>query len=178
MKNLSNYIQTLDFEYAISYSGFRGEKFIHLREENQDKIQQIKQEIKSARLMESLKLKKKIDILSQEINDRNSRIINQEGTLHKSAISVHRFEKGDEEIKSIFRILKTKLKEQCVTICAPVYRDALVFYSKKGNIVGILQICFSCFRIEDENRIDFEVDHKIYSKLKKELIQLGHQIED
>ena len=178
MKNLSNYIQNLDFEYAISYSGLRGERFMKLNIENQEKIQQIEKKIESARYMPALKLRKKMKALSDEVDLTHSRVINQTGNLHKSAIEVHRFEKEDKEIKSILKVLKSKFREQCVTMCRPTFRDAIVFFSEKGNILGILQICFGCISIEDENQELFEVDHKIFPKLKKELIRLGHQIKD
>ena len=145
MENLSKYIKSLNFEYAISYSGLRGEKFINLEEENNKEIKGIEKEIESARFMQVPKLNKKIDALKAEINPYNSRVINKNGQLHKSAKVICKFEKDSEELRSIFEILKSNFDKQVFAMCPPVLRDAIVFYSKEEKIVGILQMCFSCW---------------------------------
>ncbi|MFK7799010.1 MAG: hypothetical protein AB8E82_16270 [Aureispira sp.] len=106
MENLSNYIQSLNFEYAISYSGLRGEKFVNLEKENKEKIKKIEKEVESARFMQIPKLTKKIEALKAEINPYNSRVINKNGELHKSTKMIRKFEKDSEELKSVFKILK------------------------------------------------------------------------
>lgn len=178
MENLSNYIQRLNFEYAISYSGLRGENFINLEKENREEIKKIEKELESARFMQIPKLNKKIEALKTEINPYNSRVINKNGELHKSAKIIRKFEKGSEELKSILNILKSNFDEQVFAMCSPVLRDSIVFYSKEDEIVGILQMCFSCWWMKNENEEDFEVDQKIFPLLKEKLIQLGHQIEN
>lgn len=178
MKNLSKYIKSLNFEYAISYSGLRGEKFIKLEEESKKKISRIEKEIESAKFMEKPKLNKEIKGLKKEINIYNSRIVTKRGEIHKSTSQIHKFEKDDKEIKEIFEILNSKFEEQYVGMCTPIFRDAIVFYSKEEEIKGILQMCFSCSWIKNENEEDFEVDHKIFPKLMNQLIKLGHKIEN
>ena len=178
MKNLSNYIQSLNFEYAISYSGLRGEKFLNLEVENKKEIKRIEKEIESARFMQKPKLNAKIEDLKSEINLSNSRVINKKGDFHKSTEVVYKFEKDDKEIKSIFKILTSKFEEQVVAACAPILRDSIAFYSKQDEIVGILQMCFTCWSIKNEKEEYFEVDHKIFPILKDKLIQIGHPIEN
>jgi hypothetical protein len=63
-------------------------------------------------------------------------------------------------------------------MCPPIFRDAIVFYSKENEIKGILQMCFSCSWIKNEDEEDFEVDHKIFPKLMNQLIKVGHKIEN
>ena len=75
MKNLSKYIKSLNFEYAISYSGLRGEKFMKLEGENKKKISTIEKEIESARFMEKPKLAKEIEDLGKEVNIYNSPLL-------------------------------------------------------------------------------------------------------
>ena len=176
MKNLSKYIKSLDFEYAISYSGLSGEKFIKLKKESKKKISRIEKEIESARFMEKPKLNKQIKDLEKEVNIYNSRIVTKRGEIHKSTSQIHKFEKDDKEIKEIFEILNSNLEEQYFSMCPPIFRDAIVFYSKEEEIKGILQMCFTCSRIKNENEEDFEVDHKIFPRLKNQLIKLGHKI--
>ena len=178
MKNLSKYIKSLNFEYAISYSGLRGEKFIKLEEENKKKISRMEKEIELARFMEKPKLTKEIEDLEKEVNIYNSRIITKKGEFHQSTLQIHKFEKGNEEIKEIFEILNSKFEEQHFWMCPPIFRDAIVFYSKEEEIKGILQMCFSCSWIKNENEEDFEVDHKLFPRLMNYLIKLGHKIEN
>lgn len=178
MKNLSKYIKRLNFEYAISYSGLRGENFINLEEETQKRIIIIEQEIESARFMDKPKLNKEIKDLEKEVDIYNSRIVTKKGEFHQSTSRIHKFEKGDKEINEIFEILNSKFEEQHFRMCPPIFRDAIVFYSKEDAINGILQLCFSCSWIKDENEEDFQVDHKIFPKLMNQLIKLGHKIEN
>lgn len=72
MKNLSKYIKSLNFEYAISYSGIRGESFINFEEENKKKISRIEKEFESAGFIEKPKLNKEIQDLEKEVNIYNS----------------------------------------------------------------------------------------------------------
>ena len=178
MKNLSHFIKSLKFEYAVSYSGLRGEVFEKLVVENNNRIQLIEEEIKTARFMEKSRLRKEVESLSDEINIYNSRVIKKSGTFHKSAKPIYRFEKGDDRINKIFEVLNSKFTEQHFWMCPLTFRDSIVFYSKEDEIVGILQICFSCEWMKNEQEEDLEVDHKIFPSLKKVLIDLGHKIKD
>ena len=168
----------MNFEYAISYSGLREQEFELLEKLNQAQIKKIEKEIRSARFVEKSKLKIKAEALKNEIDIVNSRVIDKNGTFHKSTKLIRRFKIDDLELKKLLGILQTKFKEQYIWMCAPIYRNALVFYSKKGEISGILQICFSCESIKNENEEDFEVDLNIFPILKNELIKIGHNIEE
>ena len=176
MKNLTDYVNNLNFDYAISYSGLRGEKFKALEQENKNKIKRLETEIESARFMQKPKLKAKIAALESELDIYNSRVINREKELHKSTIPVHRFRSNDRDIHDIFEMLKTPYQEHHAWMCPPIFRDAIVFYSKEDEVKGILQICFGCQWIKNEKEEDFNVDHTIYPKLKEKLVRLGHQI--
>lgn len=178
MKNLIKYIKSLDFEYAISYSGLRGEKFTKLEEENKKKTNRLEKEIESSRLTEKSELTKEIEDLKKEVDIYNSRIITNKGISHKSTLQIHKFRKDDKEIHEIFEILNSKFEEQHFWMCPPIFRDAIVFYSEDGEIKGILQMCFSCSWIKNENEEDFQVDYKIFPRLMNLLIKLGHNIEN
>lgn len=178
MKNLSEYITNLDFDYAISYSGLRAHEFDVLEKSNKSQMHKIEEEIKAAGFAEKSHLQKKYDDLAGEINIYNSRIIDQNGNLHKSTKLIRRFEKSDKRLNRIFEILNIKFEEQHFWMCPPIFRDAIVFYSKADRVSGILQMCFSCTWIKNENEEDFEVDYKIFPRLKDELINLGHKVEN
>lgn len=178
MKNLSEYITNLKFEYAISYSGLRESEFELLEKLNKSQIQKIANELKFSKFAEKINLQKQIANLTDEINIYNSRIILENGKQHKSTKLINRFEKGDKRLNQILEILNLKFEEQHFWMCPPIFRDALVFYTKEERIAGILQICFSCGWIKNEKEEDFEVDNKIFSRLKYELINIGHKIEN
>ena len=127
--------------------------------------------------MQVPKLKKQIEILEGEIDIYNARIIHQDGEFHKSCKLIHRFEKGDVNLNAIVRILQIESNGQVIAMCLPVFRDAIVFYSKEDEIKGILQICFGCLQMETANGLELEADIHIYEDLKAKLIELGHQIE-
>lgn len=178
MKKLSKYIEKLNFEYAISYSGLRGEKFKRLENVNKEKIKHIEKEIESARFMQKPKLNKRIKELENEINISNSRIITSKNELHQSTQQIRKFEKSDKDLEEIIEILKIEFTEQYAWMCPPIFRDAIVFYSKEKEINGILQMCFSCSSMKNENEETLEVDYKIFEKMKEKLIQIGHQIKN
>jgi hypothetical protein len=57
-------------------------------------------------------------------------------------------------------------------ICAPVYRDILIF-KKEGKITAYAKICFSCYKnyivLEDNRFENFQIDYEDLDKLLKEL---------
>lgn len=66
--------------------------------------------------------------------------------------------------------------------CEPIYRDALVFYNEKNEIVGTLEICFSCEEVKSGDRqlrlmraIDSDLWEDIRRFFKEEL---GHPVEE
>lgn len=144
LKNLSKYLENLEFDYTVTYSGLRGDRF------------------KS---------------LEQEINPYTARIVSREGDLLASAEAVRQLPAEDPDLNRILDILRSDFEDQLFFLCAQVFRDAIVFYSKEGKVKGILHICFSCNWIKDENDEDFEVDYKVFAQLKSEFIRLGHEIE-
>jgi len=176
MKEIKEYLLKLHFEYALSYSGLRGEKFKNLEIENKAKILAIIKDLETARYTQKAKLREKINILASEIEVVNSVLINQNGKLHKSAVFVHRFEKDAKETASLLKALSSPFSEEVAVPCPPVFRDSLVFYSKKNEITGILNFCFECIRIKNEMGEDLNVGYQVFEQLADELINVGHPI--
>lgn len=54
-----------------------------------------------------------------------------------------------------------------VTMCAPVYHDALVFKNNKGRIEGTFNICFDCNSIENNHRILMNTNTELFNNLRK-----------
>ena len=177
MTELREYWKSLNFEYLKTYSGLRGEKFEKFKEENEIKIKQLKEELKTARFMQQPRINAKIQELQNETNLHNSRIIDKNEILHPSTIEVSKLNRNSSFANSLDRILNQKCNMEIATGCIPIFRDTLVFFSAKDEIVGILQICFECASIRNENEETLKVDIDIYPKLKSLLRKIGHQID-
>ncbi len=128
--------------------------------------------------MERSKLQDEIEILQQATSLVNARLLNEKGELHPSTIAVHRFERNNIDTDRLLNILNIKYEDQSAWMCPPIFRDAIVFYSKDDHVVGILHVCFSCESIKNEKEEIMAADGKIFRFLKEELIRLGHNIEE
>lgn len=177
MKPLSDYITDLDFDYVISYSGIRNELFDQFKRDTQGRIRQLERELESARYMEKPKLSAEINKLKNSSEKFNILIIDQNGKLHPSAEAIERFESSDDRLKEILEILNRPLTQSVVSGCMAVYRDALAFYSKVGEIKGILHVCFECCWMKNEKEEILEADISTYELLQAKLIDVGHNIE-
>lgn len=90
-----------------------------------------------------------------------------------------------DDFKDPFAILKSKIETNSkieielsnlfkdysgphsVTMCAPVYHDALVFKNNKGRIEGTFNICFDCNSIENNHRILMNTNTVLFNNLRK-----------
>lgn len=177
MERLEKYLNSLDFEYVITYSGLRGEKFEHLEIENKKEIQKLEKEIESARFIQKPKLNKKVKALKTEIDLYESRLIDTNGIKHKSTESIKKIESNDLILNEIFKLLKRKIEGQTFVMCMPIYRDSIVFYNASNSIIGILHICFGCYSIIDENENSFDYDSSVIPELREFFLKFGHEIE-
>ena len=82
------------------------------------------------------------------------------------------------EKSKIISILQTPIHDIPRWLCAPYYRDALVFYSADNQIVSTLNICVSCQYMETTMFNHINGDYKTYDLLKRFFIEIGHEVED
>ena len=75
------------------------------------------------------------------------------------------------------KILQTEVKNIPGWMCAPVYRDALVFYDKDKKIISCLNVCLSCEYMQLYKNIYINADEKVYDLLRQTFINCGHEIE-
>jgi len=174
---INSYIESLDFDYIKTYSGFRGEEFEKFRKKCKEKIDVLEETIKTARFMQQAVIQKEISNLHQEIMVHNLRVIDKDGTLHPSTKVIAHAQKENQLVKNIIQALMHHPRPN-VSGCAPVYRDAIVFYSNENKIMGILHCCFSCSRIQNDDRKNFKLDSRSYSMMKNILRKVGHPIEN
>lgn len=97
-------------------------------------------------------------------------------TFHLTASPVARIVSASGEITALKTALCTPVVKQFDWMCAPIYRDALVFYSEQDELLSVLNICFGCDRMLTQTGDEIEADATTCEMLKQYLTQLGHPI--
>jgi hypothetical protein len=77
----------------------------------------------------------------------------------------------------IKQILQTEIEDSQNYLCAPVYREALVFYDQNNKVISILNICLTCLHMMAEQHYNIKCDYKAYEWLRRLFQGLGHEIE-
>ncbi|MCS3799420.1 hypothetical protein GGD38_004793 [Chitinophagaceae bacterium OAS944] len=102
----------------------------------------------------------------------------EEGLFQPGSKRTGTFKKDHPTAERIKQILQTEIEISMSYLCAPVYRDALVFYDKNDKVISILNICLTCLHMTAENIPDVKGDYKAYEWLKRLFIELGHAVEN
>ena len=171
-----DYINNLVFTRVETYSLQRGEEF-----EEEIKLQ--------SREYQRLKVRKeKRNNLTHDEDERFSflnsllggtqYLINEKGEFHPSSKKLNSFQSGDLWIAKLKTVLQTEIIEIPQWMCAPVYRDAIVFYDKNDEIVSVLNICLRCQYMETQKFNHISVDSKAYLLLKEFFKDIGHSVEE
>lgn len=149
MKNtsLKTYFGKLDYESFETYSFKRGTKL-------------------------DLELAKKDFILNG-----TSFIIDKREQFDVTAEKIATIRKGTTENEEILRIVNRTLTDVPSWMCAPFYRDALIFRTKDNQIIDTLNICFECSYMQDKSGNFIDADQSMYDDLGLLLNSLGHNIQ-
>lgn len=172
----TDFITNLTFDYVETYSFQRGAEF----EENRKLIQAE---------FEKLKVKKQRDSnLTRNENERflelngllgcTQYLLNDKGEFHPSSKKTNTFKSKDTNVDRIIDILLTEIIDIPRWLCAPVYRDAIVFFDKGNKIITALNICLSCQYMETKVFNHVNGDYKTYDLFKRFFIDIGHEVED
>jgi hypothetical protein len=171
----TDFINNLTFDYVETYSFQRGQEF----EENK-KISQAE--------YDRLKIKKdKYHFLSTDEEEKllaldgllgsAQYLINGKGQFHPSSKRTHTFLHSDPNVDRIKNILRIKITEIPRWLCAPIYRDALVFYNRDKEMVATLNVCLSCQYMETKMFDHINADYETYDLFKRFFIDIGHEVE-
>lgn len=101
---------------------------------------------------------------------RNQVLVEKNGNIHKDSIEVFKFMKNSNELKELKQILYKSKKADVFAPCIPIYRDSIVFYDKNNNVKGVLNICFDCLFLVNENRASLSPDLNTFIKLSEFLV--------
>lgn len=170
-----DYINNISFDYVETYSFQRGttfEEFDRTGRKELDKLKARKVRSKNLTVLEENRLEE-----LQDLFVRTPYLINDKGQFHPSSTKTHTFTSTDPQIIKLKSILRTEIKDIPAWMCAPIYRDAIVFYDKSNQMVSTLNVCLSCEYMETKNLHYITGDYKTYDLLRQFFIDLGHKIE-
>lgn len=149
--NSSEYINELAFDHLETYSYRRGAEYEKLEAE--------------ARQTSNLLI----------LN--NKKIVDENGQFFPYSIKTNTFPYDHPIIDRIKQLLQIEIVQHFQMLCAPEYRDAIVFYDHNHRMVSCLEVCLSCFYMKTEN-FQLKADYKTYGYLKKLFLEIGHEVED
>lgn len=165
-----DFIENLEFDYFESYSFQRKgdfELFDNLFKKSIDEKIELTNEEETI-----FKQLRKSGVYKTE----NNSIFTKNGKLNDTAelISMHEF--GSDKCDILIETLKIPFKDFDAWMCGPIFRDAILFYDSKSNILAGINICFQCSNMVTLENKEILVDRTVYTKLKDFLIKLGHKI--
>jgi hypothetical protein len=172
----SDFIDNLTFDYVDTYSFQRGIDY----DENLKKIRQEYDNLKISKQKQT----NLTPIQEERLNELNELLgftqylLTADGQFHPSSKKLNTFKLDDPIIDRLKLILKTEIINIPGWMCAPHYRDAIVFYDKNNKIITNLNVCLSCQYMETSRFNHVNGDFKTYDLLKKFFIDIGHDVED
>ena len=175
-----DYINSLTFDYAETYSVQRRKELKKLEKElltEQDRLLDTKRDNHSLLSDLYIEKRKQFNELSK-LFDSGHCLVKSNGQLHPSSIKTNTFKSEDAEMQLLRSILQTEVIKLSDWLCAPIYRDAVVFYDNYGKIISILNICLGCEYMNIEGGANITADEKTYTLLRNFFIDIGHEVED
>lgn len=171
-KSSIEYINELKFDYFETYSFQRGTEFEFLQEklETEFEVLENRFNLLTNEELERFNELEKLVNFTQYILDSNHK-------FHYSAVKKNTFDVKSVQAEELIIILQTTINEISDWMCAPMYRDAIIFYNKEHKIVSSLNICLSCEWIEIYHGNQILADVKTYEKLRHFFIHIGHDVE-
>lgn len=169
------YIDNLSFDYIETYSFQRGLDYDeHLKEikPEYDRLKVRKEKRNDLGTSDEERLAELHDLLGF-----TQYLINDNGRFYPSAEKTHTFQNDDPVVEKLKRILKTEVREVLMLLCAPVYRDAVVFYDQDHQIVSVLNVCLSCLNMETQKFHHIQGDYETYTLLNLFFHEIGHNVE-
>jgi hypothetical protein len=172
----TDFINNLAFDYVETYSFQRGREF----EENQKLIRPEYESLKSRKENQN-NLTVLDDKRLSELHGLfgfTQYLLNDKGHFHPSSKKTNTFNSDNPVIDRLKNILRTEIDEIPMWMCAPTYRDAIVFYDNSHKIVSTLNVCLGCQYMETKMFDRINGDYKTYDLLKRFFIDIGHEVED
>jgi hypothetical protein len=171
-----DFINQLDFDHVETYSFQRGVEY----ETQQNNLEQEYELLKSRKAIANDLTVLEVEKLSQleKYCDFTQYLIDENYKYHFSAEKINTFASTDNAVMELKTILNTPIKAVPSWMCAPVYRDAVVFFDSKHSIAAVLNVCLSCQYMETAKFSHIQADYLTYEHLTRFFIRIGHQVDD
>lgn len=170
-----DYINNLTFDYVETYSFQRGTDY----EEN---LKVIKSEYNRLKVRKEKRnnLTESEELRFSELKSHLgfTLLINDKGQFHPSSKMIATFHCSDVMVERLRNILKTEVNDIPMWMCAPIYRDAIVFYNQAAEIISVLHVCLSCEYMATKAFHHINGDNEMYKLLKRYFIDIGHDVEN
>jgi hypothetical protein len=169
------FITNLEFTYAETYSFQRGEVYENTNKSFKEEYERLTRRNEKRNNLTNEE-KERLSFLKESCGFTQY-LVNSEGEFHYSAQKTNTFQANSIEIQEVKIILKMPIQEKISLMCAPFYRDAIVFYDKNNSILEVLNVCLSCLHLETKPFAHINADFRTYDALKRFFINIGHDVE-
>lgn len=169
----TDFINNLAFDYVETYSFQRGTEY----ELQQKTFAKEYDNLKSRKSKLTLEEEERLSALDK-ICGFTQYLLDDSNQFHYSSIKTNTFSSTDTKVELLKNILRTEIIDIPSWMCAPMYRDAFVFYNNENKIVSVLNVCLSCQYMKTTKFNHINADWKTYDLLKRFFIDIGHEVED
>ncbi len=169
----SIFISSLDFDYIETYSFQRGEDYEVKYKNEYEKLREKKQKNDL-----TINEQERFEKLNNLLYGVNKFLIDSCGHFHFSSQKISTHKKNNDAVNDLIDALNIQITEKHDWMCAPFYRDAIVFYTNDNKMVCTLNVCLSCEHMQLDLNNHIDGDYKTYKLLRKFFVDCGHQIEN
>jgi hypothetical protein len=167
MKNMTSreFIENVNFKYFVTYSFQRTEEsdmyeilFSRYSNDNNSLTEEEYRKLRSS-------------------SKRGGFIFTDDNYIHQMAELIYSSDNSSSANDELIEIMKTPFVDYDAWMCAPIYREAILFYDYKNQLIDGLNICFECCNVINLKRKNILTDRYVYERLKGFLESVGHRID-
>lgn len=166
---INEFIEPISFEYFETYSFQRNGNY-EVYETLLEKYKENEQ-LLTVQEHDTFKRLRKLNLYAH-----SNFIFEKDGVLNKSAELMHDSFGTPKAKDELIENFKQPFVDFDAWQCAPIYRDAILFYDKSKILIDGINICFGCSHITSLTNKEIIADKSVYQKLKEFLKSFGHKI--
>lgn len=172
--NNKEYISSITFDYFTTYSFLRGEINDTFQANLTKEIEELELAMQHPKIGWFQKNKRLTELRKYE--SRIQYLLDKEGNFHPTNERIATITQQLKEYSELLYIFQRPYFTDFETVCAPIYRDAIIFFDSTERIVDTLNICFSCKKMESDSKGYISATLATFQKLHNYLVDLGHDI--
>lgn len=175
---LAEFWQQQAFAYLETYSFNRGPESAAEQERLSHDIAAARQALQTARYMDLAKLRHKLRELEAVLRggEHNVLLTSPAARSGYATQKIAALTSTAGMTRHLSNVAARATAQEVFAMCAPIYRDALVFYNEQHERLQVLNICFECHMMITSAGQLVEADVATYEALLETLAQLGHPI--